>query len=283
MNNKMLTGLFCVIAVYATSGLATPAFAGNIGLVDLFKNQDYIQTSGAAPTTPTGFFADVELTSVNPGDFDDVMVTFPGPASPVDIPQVSPTFFSYGPGFATQADMDAAIPTGDYDYTGTNSSTSDSETATLNYTGDAFTSAIPALNAATWNALNGLDPSMALTLGFNSFTPAANANQAFTFFTISDASGAVFTGGFLDPSTMSLLLPANKLMANTTYNFELDFSDRQNGSDPVSGDFTLIGSDVRDDGTFTTGAIAPATPEPGTLLLLGSGIFALGLARRRVS
>jgi hypothetical protein len=178
--------------------------------------------------------------------------------------------------------MNAAVPIGDYAYTATNSVTSDSETATLDYTGDAFASTIPALTAPTWSALNGLDPSTALTVGFNTFTPGAGTTpgNGFVFFSISNPAGTVFTDGFLDPSSGSLLLPANTLLPNTTYNFELDFSDRQNDSDPVSGVFTVIGSDLRDDGTFTTGSIGPATPEPDTWLLLGAAFAALAALRR---
>lgn len=259
--------------------------AGNISQVDIFKNQVFTQTSGAAPTAPSGFFANIELDSVDPGDFDAVSVSYPGPDSPTSLTQFGPAFWGYGPGFATQAAMDAAVPLGDYVYTATNSMTSDSETATLDYTGDAYASAIPALTSGTWNALNGLDPSTAITVDFDTFTPASatTPGNGFVFFSITDSMDAsVFTDGFLDPSSGSLVLPANTLMPDTTYNFELDFSDRQTGTDPVSDVFTLVGSDLRDDGSFTTGTIGSATPEPATWLLVGSGFAMLsGLRRRR--
>jgi hypothetical protein len=281
MNTRAFTGLLCVTVACA---VPAPMMASSIAEIDIFKNQVFTQTSGAAPTTPTGFFADIELNSVNPGDFDAVSVSYPGPASPTSLTLAGPSFWGYGPSFATQADMNAAVPTGDYVYTAANSATSDSEMATLDYTGDAFASAIPALTAATWNALNGLDPSTALTVGFDTFIPGAGTTpgDAFVFFTISNAAtGTVFSDGFLDPSSGSLLLPANTLMPNTTYGFELDFSDRQIGSDPGSGASTAIGSDLRDDGTFSTGSIGSGAPEPGTWLLFGSGLAALAALRRR--
>jgi hypothetical protein len=283
MNNRAFT-----ILLYLAAACTVPVQlrADNIAQVDIFKNQVFTQTSGAAPTAPSGFFANIELDSVDPGDFDAVGVSYPGPDSPTSLTLFGPAFWGYGPEFATLADMNAAVPTGDYVYTATNSVTSDSEMATLDYTGDAFASAIPALTAASWNALNALDPSTALTIGFNTFTPGAatTPGNAFVFFSISNPTGGtVFTDGFLDPSTGSLLLPANTLMPDTTYNFELDFSDRQTGTDPESGAFTLIGSDLRDDGSFTTGAIGPATPEPGTWLLFGSGFAMLATLRRRRS
>jgi hypothetical protein len=184
--------------------------------------------------------------------------------------QVSPTFFGIGPSFATQADMNTAIPFGDYVYSATGAT---SAMATLDYTGDAFTSAIPALDAASFNALNGLDTSMALTIGFNPFTVNPSASQGFTFFTIFTNTGSVFFDGFLAPGTTSLVLPANTLSANTTYGFELDFSDRTNGVN--GGISTLVGSDVRTDGTFTTGAAA--VPEPGSAGLLFTVMVVAGL------
>jgi hypothetical protein len=282
MNSRVFTQLLFVTVVCL---IPVSLMAENIAEIDLFKNQSFTQTSGVAPTTPTGFFANIELNSVDPGDFDAVSVSYPGPASPTSLTAFSPSFWGYGPSFATQADMNAAVPIGDYVYTATNSITSDSETATLDYTGDAFASAIPALTPSTWSALNGLDPSTALTVGFDTFTPGAGTTpgNGFVFFTISDTAGTVFTDGFADPSSGSLLLPANTLLPNTAYDFELDFSDRQSGSDPVSGAFTFVGSDLRDDGTFTTGSIVSATPEPGTWLLFGSGFAALAALRRRRS
>lgn len=258
--------------------LTMPSVKGaGINLVDIFKNISYTQSSGAAPTSATGFFANVELTSANPNDFNNVSVTYPGPGSPLSLPQISPTFFGSGPGFATQAAMNAAIPFGAYHYTATN--TGVSVAATLNYTTDAFTSAVPALSSATFSALQGLNPNMALTVGFNSFTPNAAASQGLTFFTIFNSSGTVFSDGFLAPGTTSLVLPGGTLAANTTYSFELDFSDRINGTDP-NGIPTLVGSDVRTDGTFTTGAAVVATPEPGALLLVGGGLLLLGVIRK---
>jgi hypothetical protein len=242
-----------------------------ISLVDIFKNVVYTQNSSAAPVTPSGFFANIELTSQNAGDFTSVSVAYPGPGSPATLTQNSPTFFGIGPSFASQAAMNTAVPFGAYHYTATNGAVTN--TATLNYTTDAFTSAIPALSAASFNALQGLNPNNALTIAFNSFAPSAAASQGFTFFSIFNASGTLFTDGFLAPGSTSLLLPANTLAANTTYTFELDFSDRINGTDP-NGIPTLVGSDVRTDGTFTTGSAGATAPEPTTTALMGYALIA---------
>jgi len=269
MNKLFLT---CALAV-----LGAPAMqAAGIQYVDIFKNSVYTQTSGTAPTAASFYFANIELTSQNPGDFTSVSVSYPGPGSPVSLPMTQSAFFSYGPSFPTAAAMNAAVPFGTYSYTATNSSTMASASATLNYTADAFTSAIPALSAASFNALNGLNPNTALTIGFNSFTPNAAANESYTFFSIFNSTGTAFTDGFLAPGTTSLFLPAGTLAAGTTYTYELDFSDRVNGTDATGID-TLVGSDVRTDGTFTTAIVVP---EPGTASIVGLLLLALAGLRK---
>lgn len=241
--------------------------------IDIFKNISYQQTSGAAPTTPANFFADVEAYMQNPGDFTSVSVSYPGPGSPASLPLENPTEFGIGPSFATQAAMDAAYPFGTYTFT----TGPTVETASLNYTLDAYTTDIPALDAATFAALQGMDPSLPFTFNFNSFTPNPNASTSATFFSI---FGSTF-GNSLSPSTTSATMPANTLAYNTTYNWELDFSDRITGTDPFNSVPTLIGFDVRTDGTFTTAA-APA-PEPATMALSAIALLALAGARRRRS
>lgn len=78
-----------------------------------------------------------------------------------------------------------------------------------------------------------------------------------------------------------MTIPANTLLPNTQYGFELDFSDRLNGLDAANGVFTQQGFDVRTDGTFTTGAAQ--VPEPATILLAGIGALPfVGWRNRRL-
>jgi hypothetical protein len=150
--------------------------------------------------------------------------------------------------------------------------------ASMNYSQDAYTSAVPALSAATFNGLQGLNPVNGFTINFNPFAPNAAANFGKTFFTIFDSTNsAVFSRGFLDPTTTSVFVPANTLQANASYHFELDFSDRIEGS---SGNVaTEQGFDLRTDGNFRTGATV-ATPEPASFTLLLAGLAALAYLRR---
>ena len=63
-----------------------PSLHASLTLVDVFKNISYQQTSGAAPITPSGYFADVEAFMQNPGDFTSVTVRTPGRVRPYRCP-----------------------------------------------------------------------------------------------------------------------------------------------------------------------------------------------------
>ena len=177
----------------------------------------------------------------------------------------------------TQFALNAQFPFGTYTINATNSVTMASESASISYTQDPYTAAVPALAAATFSGLNGLNPSNPFTVGYNSFTP----NAAFAFFSITDVGTGttVFNASFLSPTTTSILLGANTLAPDTQYSFELDFSDRIQGSDPLNGVPTNQLFDVRTDGTFMTGA---AVPEPsGTALACLALMVVFGLARKK--
>jgi hypothetical protein len=269
-----------MFAASVTAGLLIAAGPASADLLDvnIFNNTVYTQDSTSAPTTPVLYFFNITAEAQNAGDFDSASVSYPGPGSPQSLP-ASGTSFGTAPAYGSEADLHAAYPFGDYAISAHNSVTNDTQGGVIHYTGDHFTTVIPTLSAATFTGLQGLDPATALQIAFNSFTPDAASSEAFGFFTISDASGVIFSQGFLDPSTTNFELPANLLDPNTVYSFELDFSDRINGSDDASGLPTIMGFDMRTDGQFTTGdAVAPA-PEPATLALFGAAL--LGLRRRR--
>jgi hypothetical protein len=101
--------------------------------------------------------------------------------------------------------------------------------------------------------------------------------EGFTFFTIYDASTdtVVFSDEFLDPTSMDALILAGTLLPDTTYDYELDFSDRLNDYDSKNGSFTVQGFDLRTDGSFTTEGAE--TPLPAALPLFASGIGAMSL------
>jgi len=261
-------------------GAARPACA-QLNQVNVFNNEVYEQTSSSAPTTPAGYFFNIGALFNNPGDFTAATATFPGTGSPQAL-TLSGTSFGFGSPFGSLSAIHAAYGFGTYNYAASGG-TQGPATAKLSYTADNFTSAIPALSAATYTTLNGYNPANAISAVFNAFTPNGNANEAFTFFTIFDAatSAVVYSAGFLDPSTTSALIPANTLAPDTAYTYELDFSDRLQGLDEASGVTTFVGSDVRTDGAFTTGPPIILVPEPASVAVLAIALAGLGVSRRR--
>jgi len=240
----------------------------------IYDNILYQQTSNSAPTTPEGYFFDMGFYFTNPGDYTTGTVSYPGPGSPQTLPALSGSTTQYDSQsslYSSRSALHAAYPFGHYKITASGGSSGTGK-ANINYTHNYFTKAIPYLT--NFSSLNGLNPTQNFTVDFNSFTPNSHVSQGFTFLTIYNASTdmAVFSDEFLNPTSMDALILADTLLPDTTYDYELDFSDRLNGFDSKNGTFTLQGFDRRTDGSFTTGA---ATPLPSTWILMLSGFAGL--------
>jgi hypothetical protein len=246
-----------------------PTQAQQLTNAGIFKNLTNEQT-GPSTVLATGAFFNAGGIISAPGAFNTATLTYPNGTN--NLPFSSPTNFGNGPGFPTQAAMDAAYPFGSYTITVTNTSTSATDSRTVNYTQDAYTVDVPQMAAASFAALQNLSTSgSSLTLDFNSFTPNGAATSAFSFFTIFNSSQFCSD---LSPSATSCTINPSALTPGTAYNWEIDFSDRIEAV--VNGALTYTDFDVRTDGAFTT-----AVPEPTSIALLGAGLFGLLLQRRR--
>jgi hypothetical protein len=269
--NRILLGSAAIV-----SGLLALSSQASAQLLQAgtFKNLTHEQT-GPTTVTSTGAFFNAFADFTNPGDYSSASLSVNGGA-PQDLPLTTPTNFGIGPSFPDQAAMDAAYPFGMYVIAltaGTQPATSE----TLTYTADAYTSDTPQLAAASFNALEGLSTALSsLTLNFNSFTPSDLTTAPFTFFSIGSSSQGC---GFLSPSATSCTIDPQALSPNTTYSWELDFSDRVETT--VDGVLTFTDFDVRTDGSFTTAAAA--TPEPSTWAMMLLGFVGVGyLGRKRM-
>ena len=279
----MLSGRGSVIlslAGFLASGAVT-AHAGTISFVDIFKNIDYIQTGNGNTLNSSGAFFSADLNSVGVNDYSNVTMTYPGPGSPVSLPEFNSPSTDYHyqtTTFATQGDMDASFPTGTYTFDADNT-----DTASLQYSGDDYAQSLAYLTGNDYSNLQGMDPANSFTFNFSPFVTGSNAVFSYVFFTIYDETlgETVYNGGFMSSSTTSVTVPGGTLAFGDTFDYEIDFSNRdiQNGT---GGEFPPeLGFDTRTDGTFSTEKQPASVPEPSTIILGGLGLGALAIARRR--
>ncbi len=243
---------------------------------ELYNNQSYQQTSNTAPSSPFGYFFSVGAFATNGGDYSSATATYPGPASPLDLP-LSPGSASSGGAefiyntnyYNTLPDLRNDFPFGTYQMDANGNS--GPATSVIDYTADYFPSTVPYV--LNFDSLDNYNPADAFVVDFPAFTPNVSASEGYTFFTIwDDTTGdLVFTQDFLDPSTTSLVIPGGTLAAKTQYDFALDFSNRFDGTDNTNSQFTVQGSDREADGSFITGNVP--SPAANFQALFGFGLL----------
>jgi hypothetical protein len=207
-------------------------------------------------------------------DFDGGTVSFPA-SSPIPTSPLSPSGVSldYASGKVTnQATFQSDYPaSGIYTFHMTDSANaSHTQTQAVDNSTGVPVTTIPALTAASFNGLQGLDVTHPFTVNFNSFTGAGST--ALIFLAIQDSLGntPVFDG--LQPNVTQDVIPANTLTPGTSYKFFLFF---ENDTDTTNTQVTV---DDRTSGSFTTAAV----PEPASgAVLLVTALGCLTTRRRR--
>jgi hypothetical protein len=263
------------------------AQAGIVG-VNIFNNISYNQTSALPPAVPAGYYFQMGINIAADTDFDSASVTYPGSGSPLALTKYTNVcaacaeYFGGSLFYTNRSGLQAAYPFGTYTFTANNSITGTSQTAPLVYSQDLFTSTIPALDAASYTALQGMDSSQTISIAFNTQVANPLAPTQFTFFTIYDLvdNSVAFSASFLNPSISSLSLNGMTLQANRNYSYELIFDNRTlSAFDPVSRTFSEQSFGARTNGRFRTAAAV--VPEPASITLFGAGIVGLFAARRK--
>jgi hypothetical protein len=271
--------LALMVVALAMGAAATPSARADISFLDSFRNLTYAQTANSGATF-NGAFYSADLNTSIPNSYTSVTMTYPGPGSPLNIPQVSPTDYHYQTSlFATEAAMNTAFPTGTYTFQGVNGPTTD--TANFLYAADDYSQSTPYLTGNDYSSLQGMNASQAFTFHFSPFVTGSTANFSYIFFTIYDetTSTTAFNEGFLAPTTTSVTVPANTLTPGHLYDYEVDYSNRDTVTGTGATFAPQLGFDTRTDGLFSTAAV----PEPSSLVLLsfGVGIGTAVMLRRR--
>ncbi len=272
---RTIVGTLALVGAVSAAAQPKPALADSVSAF-IFNNTVFNQTSNSAPASPSFYFFSIGATFQTAGSYNAATATYPGPGSPQTLALIGPTEFNFSsPAFSSLSALQTAYPFGTYTVTATGGQPT--SVSSLTYLANFFSTTIPFIT--NYNSLNGFNPERSFTVGYNSFTPGPNVTNGFTFFTITNAAThqVVFQDNFQSPSSMAAIIAAHTLSPHTTYDFELDFSNRL-----VVGS-TTQGFDMRTDGFFTTGPAAVPGPVAGAglpgLLLASGGV--LGWWRRR--
>jgi hypothetical protein len=265
---KFLTA--CCSVAFAPFALA------QVDSYDFFRSQFYEQTvDNTAPTDPGFVQVNARIFSQNIGDAVNATLTDPsgntywfndsgvgGPPYEIDYLDNS---------FTTQAAEDAVYPSGLYriDATGAHGGRGYISVPT-----SVFADSTPFFTGSTYDALQGMDPSRALALTWNSFTNADPSSTRQIYLQVFDTltGNAILNSNGAADSYHGDTLAANLLQANHDYGVTVTFSTRYSRVQPnntggFSGLNDLVGFDEATTIFFTTGSPAPV-PEPASLALV---------------
>jgi hypothetical protein len=264
--------LLLVVTVVMTGSLASRARATVPTFFVVQKDARFLQTG---PSTTVGdgfdFIGKAQPNDgVSPIAYDGGTLSFPA-ASALSTAPLGPSGVSlqYASGKVAQSTFQADYPNGTFTFHMTNSGNASlTQTEAVDNSTVPVPTSDPMLSAASFNALQGMDPTKALTVSFNAFT-GANAN-ALIFFAIQDSSGHSLIFDGLQPNVTQDTIAAGTLQAGAQYSFVLFFSNV--AITPDNNGEVLM--DTRTTGSFST------VPEPTTGLSFALAGVLLLLRRR---
>jgi hypothetical protein len=210
-----------------------PGAEADLDFYRMGKTIAYQQTSESQPTVFSSMYGGVDLFSPTPSDIGSARVfsTTTMPPSPVPefvLTEFAPGYWGSSQGFSSLAEMDTTLPPGDTFGFLIEDGSLGSQLALLPIPpANLFATDVPYFTGTTFNQLSDLDPTLPLTLHWNSFTPPPGITDAPIFlnvYRVSDGQSEI--GTVVSTSVTSFEIPANTLAANTQYVAALDFSSR---------------------------------------------------------
>ena len=264
------------LAALLLCGAALPSLASEISYLNQFRNLEYTQTDNVTLGAQGAFFsASAVVSGLAIATYDSGTMTIgdpnTGPSYALTSSDGGHSFGMQPPTLPSQAAMDTQFPLSSH-YTVVLTGGPGSASASMDVGANNYAAAPPMLVGNSFGALQGMDSSQPLSLGFNPFDAVAGAAAEFVFLSFYNYTTAtwLYPLGFAPRTTTGLTLAAGQLAPGNNYAFELIYSVRV--TPPGDGaDFAPeIGFDLRTNGLFTT-----AVPEPATFALWLLGLMAL--------
>ena len=262
--------------VFPSVLLSTSAAKAQISFVNTGRNSSYTQTGNGNSVVSNIYFYSFDFHSVSAGDFTSVSFTPPG-GVPQNIPFVSGGDYHFQTGaYSTQAQMDAAFPTGTYSATGTGGAFGP-KTTTFSYASDRYSASQPYLTGTDYSMLQGVNAKSAITLHFSPYAADSNVSDQFRFLNIYDLTKNTnpYSNLFLSANVNSVTIGANVLDSGDSFSYELIDSNRLVVPGTNSAFDVTLGFDRRTSGTFRTAV--GAVPEP-SIAQFGSMVVIFGIS-----
>jgi hypothetical protein len=264
---------------------------------DLSRTIEFQQTSSVGFNF-IGVYFEARSFTTNPSSLTTFNVTHntnvPPSVQSQGMVNVGPGVHSYrsalyntgGDVIASVVSMNNQFSQGNYTVRGFDAMSNQLAESVINYSGDFFPASFqaPQVTAPTFNALAaGIDPTVNFTFNWNSFDVHPNADQNFIYFSIRETFFGNVVWSAANPlaaNVTSIVLPANTLLSNTAYAWDIFFSSQRisNVQDPTASFPWTQRFDTYTSGLFVTGTSFDV-PEPATTTI-ALGLLALGLARR---
>lgn len=243
--------------------------AAQVAEYSTFRTLYYTQTlADIQPPAEDSASVIFNLRTLGPDDATQLDVSFPGPLSPVSVPQVIPEIFQSFSGYLPdQAAIDADYPSGTYTFA-IDGGTLGPDTGDMLVPPPLFSAQVPYLTFDTLDRLQDMDATTDFFGTMNGYSPVFSADENLIFVAIYPVcGGADLLGGyFVDSGTTDFGIPAFTLEPSRQYIIAIFHSVRQVFSPGgfVSGAVAYIAFDQSTQATFTTrfdGCLADLTGE----------------------